>query len=151
MRNGRSFAASAGATVLALSVVTPSLGEEPVSLSRYVVTLTTPPAVGLDQATLQALCRDDDGCELVLTRTTSPDDPATARSGRTRLFLSPTNEVWFTSDGAAGTDGNPTGEYPIIVASACVVADGTPSGDDFIGFGLISTSAGQTCRLVVND
>jgi hypothetical protein len=151
------------AACLALSsflLVDPALAGEPVNLSRYSAFLGAEGFFAIPPAITDAFCRDADGCEAIVTLTYDPDSAANSKAKRTRLMLSLTNAVWFTSDGAAEIDGA-GGSAAILLAMSpagtmCLFHEGETGGTDTgSGFGLWNYTGGNNdnhrCRLVLID
>jgi hypothetical protein len=133
-------------------------------LSRYVAAVQIAGDFPLDSVVMSGLCRDEDGCEVILSMRFAPFDIAESQAARTRLFLSTNGSRWFTTDGQKGVDGANGVESifhleatpPPAEAAICDLGDGPAGGaDDVAGFHL---SGGQTlgspahvCGLVVID
>lgn len=142
----------------------PAAAIEPVSLSRYVAAVQIAGDFALDPVVMTGLCRDEDGCEVILSLTFGPFDIEESQAARTRLFLSTNNSRWFTTDGQKGLDGG-NGVEPVFHMEAtpppsesaiCDLGDGPAGGaDDVVGFhlsgGQTLGSPGHVCALVVID
>jgi hypothetical protein len=151
------------AACLALSsflLVDQAFAGEPVNLSRYSTFLGAEGFFAIPAAITDAFCRDAEGCEAILTLTYDPDSASNSKAKRTRLMLSLTNGVWFTTDGAAETDGAGGSAAMLSVmspsATMCIFHEGETGGADTgPGFGLWNYTGGNSdnhrCRLVLID
>jgi hypothetical protein len=134
---------------------------EEVSVSRYRLTVqasSTPGEVrtAVQDSVLNALCRDDDGCAVVLV-----SDVGGARIvANARLLLSPTQaSLWSTSDQPNNvlTDGDDNEEVVvgIVTDGECSFrdADAATGTDDALGFSVTAKSIGFTivCKLTLID
>ena len=134
-----------------------AIGAEPVNLSRYVlktVASGTTSAVTIDQAILDAFCKDDDGCALGLQSETSVG----LRASEWRLTLSQNFLAWSTSyssdlmsdnDATSHTAGRVEGH-----GAACYVTDADLATglDTTTGFTLVLTAASYaTCAVILTD
>jgi len=152
-----------GCCALLAAAAAPLAASEPVNLSRYVAAVQIAGDFALDSVVMNGLCRDEDGCEVILSMRFLPLEIEEAQAARTRLFLS-ANGRWFTTDGQKGLDGSNGVESvfhleatpPPAEVAICDLGDGPAGGaDDAVGFHL---SGGQTlgspahvCGLVVID
>ena len=138
----------------------PVLGGEPTNLSRDSVFLDAEGFFAIPPAITDAFCRDEDGCEVIVTLTYDPDSTANSRAKRTRLMLSPNSAVWFTTDGATDVDGA-GGSVAMLLAMSpagtmCIFHEGETGGADTgPGFGFGNYTGGNNdnhrCRLVLID
>lgn len=138
----------------------------PYELQRLIVE-ATPATVGIaqriDQAALEALCRDDDGCPFTISMVNwNGDGMAATRSGT--LFLSQTGSAWrleIAGSDFQGVDGdNSVAEFS---AFDCYFGDANSSSagnartDTGTGFSLLNCAGCTysdtltTCRMVFRD
>lgn len=134
------------------------------SIQRYVVEASPAEAgqlVQLDHDLVIALCRDVDGCEIVLGIVRLVGDRDYVFSRTSRLFLSET-QWWVLADfDVTGQDGN--GSYSIWMFDDCLLTDGesgqvyTSRADLLPGFALVNPIGGiypdntTGCRVVLID
>lgn len=124
---------------------------------RY-MTWAMPQHVGtvipLDNALVERLCKDRDGCNLTLMQLDGSSRVVNART--TRLFISMYDGIWRLADlDIGGTDGDGTASF--FTAWSCTFTDAETSlgilngmTDAASGFGLLNTS-GYGCRLILED
>ena len=157
MRTTHRFAVAVAGFIAIVPGASRGSAADPVTLSRYIVaTSSSTLGLNLDQTVVEALCKDEDGCDVILTRTFAGDDPASTNAVRTRWFLSLNNTVFYTSSGVSGTDDDDTAwpGQPVLSggSSTCLLTDADNFlGDVAPGFGLVSSSGAQICRLVLID
>jgi len=145
-------------------VVVPVPAAEPVNLSRYGAAVAVTGDFPLEGTVLEGLCRDADGCEVVMSMTFFPVDNDQSQAVKTRLFLSANSGRWFTTDGFGGLDGGGGvefvlrvfGSFPPSELAVCDLGDGPSGGaDDVAGFTLSASqtisSPNHVCTLVVID
>lgn len=141
-----------------------TLNPNPYELQRLIVE-STPATVGvvvpIDVGSLNAMCRDDDGCDYTITMLNFDNTGAVAsRSGH--LALAEFTGEWRTDSDAQGTDNNSA--VSEISAWDCYFGDfnfstDTNNGrlDTGPGFGLLNVKGGTyrdnttVCRLIFRD
>jgi hypothetical protein len=142
-----------------------ALALEGPTLSRYAVHVSGagPLNANLDQATVETLCKDEDGCEvsLEIEGGVEPGHFFLSREERLRLALQPAHGSW--SDGNAGAttgiDGNGAVEDVASLGDGggnviCGFDDGDGANDDGVGFSLTLSgpqAATAQCSLVLID
>ncbi|MEK6799961.1 MAG: hypothetical protein AABZ12_13430 [Planctomycetota bacterium] len=116
-------------------------------------------AVLLDEAIVEELCGDVDGCEVVVGRRHTYGDAI----GPRRWFVSPADHTWFVSiQGDPGVNPAPRGTdgdgapATVLGGSGWVLLDGEIDGDSTVdasvGFSLINDlSLGQSVFLILSD
>jgi hypothetical protein len=115
----------------------------------------------INHALVQALCRDEDGCELIVQMIDQqPGKLGNVHSRTWRLFLSATSGLWKLSDDTEGTDGSSV-QYKLF--ENCIFGDaetytGGENGmsDSGAGFGLLNVAGPAAvspvdCRVVMID
>ncbi len=142
-----------------------SPGTYEISTRRYVV--EAPPAnigrvVPIDNAVMDALCRDADGCMMTLAMI-NWDGQQTAASRSQKLFIPTTTRSWrFANVDLEGVDSN--GSIQEWSAWDCFLTDaetwtGTANGraDPAVGWALLNVQGGSysdtltTCRVIFED
>ena len=138
-----------------------------VTTERYIVE-AVPANVGsvvaLDHALVQALCRDKDGCYLVLQMVNwdSGGQPGNVASLSAHLFLSEDSNWWRLSDvHVDGLDSNDTPQewtvYDCYFGDAETAGNSNQRFDAGPGFGLLNIAGGSfsddttTCRVLLSD
>jgi hypothetical protein len=128
-------------------------------LGRYSVSIPLTGAnvgAAVDPAVLNEFCRDEDGCDVILSVETAA--VPWFDSQRVRLSLEPDGDQWSAGAAASGTDGNATVEKVAIAsisASSCLFSDADSEAQDpGLGFtlqALVFPSQTVMCNLVLID
>jgi hypothetical protein len=156
-RRGWQAAALMWCTSIVTTLPAPAL-DGPI-LNRYSLSIPLTGAnVGatVDSAVLDEFCRDEDGCDVILSVETAVVPLFDSR--RVRLHLEPGGDQWSAGGAANGTDGNSTVEHVAIVsisASSCLFSDADSEAlDPGLGFtlqALVYPSQTVQCNLVLID
>jgi hypothetical protein len=156
-----------GVAMMTCILAQPATGDSNTpSLSRYVVHVVpvlVPPGVAVttvDQAPLEERCKDNDGCEIVLTGSIDPTNPMAVAAKRFVTFI----QVWSV-DGSTflNADGNPDLALFVDVFDTSTSfgtcsfsdVDGSEGTDWTLAFSVKSDSTGNDfiiyCTLTVID
>ena len=137
-----------------------------VSSDRYVVVAPSTmvgAVVPLEPSLVDPLCRDLDGCSLVLQMVDRfVSQPGNVTSRTAHLFLSQTSNWWQLSVGVVGDDANAANsQWDDAALDQCRFTDAETStgsnlsSDSVPGFGLLNLAGGVTdansCRLLISD
>jgi hypothetical protein len=130
------------------------------TLSRLDVHVTSgAPVINLEQARLETLCKDEDGCDAILSLESTAQDWVLMQRVRLNLPLLDTHLTWSIGT-SQGTDTNLTKDQVAGVvrgganAASCSFNDGdgpADASDTEPGFSVQVTGANAVCDLVLID
>jgi hypothetical protein len=147
--------------LLALTLLAPPVSAlDGPTMSRFEIHVTSgSPVFNLDQTLVDSLCRDEDGCDAVLSLESTAQDWVLMQRVRLNLPLLNSLHSWSTGT-IHGQDHNTTKEQVAGVshggvnAATCGFNDADGPADDSdtdFGFSVQATGANAVCDLVLID